>query len=63
MKRVLRAVLVASTLAVPFVVLGPSTPASATCRPEKPSTCQPYCPFGSYVYVGPYAFCAPVPET
>ncbi len=59
MKRTLRALLVASLSAAPFVLLGASTPVSATCQPEKPSTCQTYCPSGDWIYVGPAKVCVP----
>lgn len=50
----------AGTLAIPFMVTGPATPASATCRPEKPSTCEMYCPSGNWIYAGPYKVCVPL---
>lgn len=59
MKRTVRALLVASLSAAPFVLLGPAAPASATCRPEKPSTCEMYCPSGNWIYVGPAKVCVP----
>ena len=60
MKRILRAFLVASTLAIPFAVAGPGAPASATCRPERPQTCEMYCPSGDWLVVGPVKVCVPV---
>lgn len=62
MKRILRAFLVASTLAVPFAVAGPSAPASATCRPERPQTCEMYCPSGEWVTAGPVRVCMAVSD-
>lgn len=60
MKRLLRPLLVATVAAAPFVLVGTAVPASATCRPEKPSTCEMYCPSGNWVYVGPAKVCVPV---
>ena len=62
MKRILRALLVASTLAIPFAVVGPTAPASATCRPERPNTCEMYCPSGEWVGVGPVRVCIAVSD-
>lgn len=62
MRRVIRGILVAGTLAIPFAVTGPTAPASATCRPEKPSTCEMYCPSGDWVYAGPVKVCVPLSD-
>ena len=59
MKRILRVVLIASTVAAPFALTGATSPASATCRPEKPSTCEVYCPSGDWIYAGPVKICVP----
>ena len=62
MKRIFRTLLVASTLTIPFAVAGPTAPASASCRPEKPSTCEVYCPSGNWIYAGPVKACVPLED-
>lgn len=60
MRRLARTVIAAAVIAAPFVAGAAVAPAEATCRPEKPSTCQTYCP-PSWTRVG--TLCLPIPES
>ena len=59
MRRAIRIVLIAAFVAAPLGFGGVTDAAEATCRPEKPSTCEPYCPGGTRP-VGPLRVCVPV---
>ena len=62
MKKTFRMLLAAGTLAAPFAIAVSVEPASATCRPERPETCEMYCPSGNYIYAAGKRICVPVED-